>query len=194
MFEVITDWTVNSHSGLVTVMYFNETSPIATVRSSINTLYTNVNGVLSNTAAWVIRPTGRQIQAEDGALLGIWTDATARSGAGVATAASVADATQVLLRWGTGAIVNSRFVRGRTFIPGYTSAGILAGNLASSSVTTFNNAATQFANDPNGFVIWSRPFAGTPGSPGEPARAGSSHQVVTGTVWPELAVLRRRRL
>lgn len=194
MQEVITDWTVNSHSGLVSVMYFQDSAAIGTVRSSIQTMYLAIQGLLSNAVSWTIRTTGRSMNEQTGDLQGVWGEAAARTGAGTAVQATVADASQMLIRWKTGEIVNSRFVQGHTFIPGYTQTGIISGNLASSTVTTVNAAAQAFADAPNGFCIWARPFKGVAGNPDKPARLGSLHPVSIGQVWPEMAVLRRRRL
>lgn len=194
MQEVITDWTVNSHSGLVSVMYFQDSSPIGTIRSSIQTLYTSIQGLLSNAVTWTIRTTGRSMDEATGNLQGVWGEAAARTGAGTAVQATVADTSQLLIRWKTGEIVNSRFVQGRTFIPGYTQTGIIAGNVASSTITTVNAAAQTFADAPNGFGIWARPFKQGETPPHPDARNGSLHPVSIGTCWTEMAVLRRRRL
>ena len=137
--------------------------------------------------------TGRQLQEEDGQILGIWSDGTARTGVGTAAPQTWSDATQALIRWRTASVVGRRFLQGRTYVPGLAQNVVLAGDLTTTLVTDWGAKAQAFAAANNGFVIWHRPTPKGPGIPGNNGD-GRAESVVAGSVWKETAVLRRRRL
>lgn len=193
MYEVITDWTCNSHTGLKTVMYFELGAGIAAVRTSLNTFYVGLVGSLAPQTSYAIQPTGRTMDPSTGTMTGIWTESTLKTGVGTATAQSWPDAAQALIRWRTGDIVDGRFVEGRTFIPGLAQNVMANGNLTAALVSDWTAKAQAFADAANGFSIWHRPHPSPPPATGNMGD-GSLHNVVTGSVWPEVAVLRRRRL
>jgi len=181
--EILVDWTTASGSGKVSVFYFDEATAVGAQRSALSTFLGAADAVLSTTASWVMRTTGTEYDDVTGALTGAWTDTTPYSGAGGA-AGQAADATQVLVRWDTGQIVNGRFLKGRTYLPALASGNLNVGNLAAAARTTVSNAAAAFVTASVGFIVWHRPVAGAGGDPA----------TVTGSdVWTELAVLRRRR-
>jgi len=102
---------------------------------------------------------------------------------------SVADqlptATQGLMRWGTSGIVNNRIVRGRTFLPAMVESNNDNGQPTTAFGVTADAAALAYIQ--NGVVlpmIWARPA---------PGRAGSQHNVLSGSLWSQWAVLRSRR-
>lgn len=99
---------------------------------------------------------------------------------------------QGLIRWTTAGIVHNRRVRGRTFLPGMmenfnnadgTPSGTLIANTNAALVTFLAAMSTRLR-------IWAQPFAGEEGNP---ARAGTAHAVVAGSMANYWAVLRSRR-
>lgn len=185
MREILTNWTMASGGGKVSVMYFDDTLAVTDQRAAIGTLFGAVDAFLDTSVSWVVDTSGREINAATGALTGSWGDGTPRSGSGASSGQSVPDAAQVLLQWHTDDIVNGRFIRGRTFVPGLSTLFVTDGNLGAAQLTTIATAANAFDNDPlAGFGIWHRPVLGA---------GGSFHSATASDVWAEFAVLRRRR-
>ena len=182
--EVVTDWSTIAGSGFVSVEFFDTSASIAAQRTALNAFFASVAASLNNTARYSIRVAGRTLDSASGTLTGGWTDGTAHSAAGSGTVAAIPDAAQVLFRWNTFAIINGRVLKGRTFIPALEISAIAGGNIGNTFVGLFNGYAQALCASATGFGVWHRPVLG----------AGGSHHVATaGSVWPELAVLRRRR-
>lgn len=184
MFEVLTQWTIPSGINTRSVMYFAEGVGLAAARQSVNTLFTNVRSLIGTGVTWQVLPDARVLDETTGTMTGIETDATARVGSGNAAALFVADATQVLLTWTTGRVINGRFVKGRTFVPGLDANLLAGGNLGAGTQATFAGAAQALAGSASGFGVWHRPKGGVGGIL-VPTTGGGCNK--------ELAVLRRRR-
>lgn len=182
--EIITEWSMASGTGKVTVMYFGTTPSVAVQRSAINTFWTAVKASLDNSVSFGIRTLGRELDDQTGALTGAWTETSSKTGNGSGTTEQVADATQAIIQWHTGTIINGRFVRGRTFVPGLSIAALSNGNLGASTVTTFQSAANALIASAADLAVWHRPVSGS---------GGSAPVVNSASVWNELGVLRRRR-
>jgi len=182
--EIVVDWTTASGGGKVSVFFFDTTGTVSNQRLDLATFLGNVDGALDNSVSWTIRVAGRDLDDSTGALIGAWTEGTTRTGVGNNATEPVADATQVLFQWHTGVIVNGRFLRGRTFIPGLTNSILSNGNILAANVASFDAFAETFLASSDTFGVWHRPTSGT---------GGSFHLATSATVWSELAVLRRRR-
>jgi len=182
--EIITDWVTPAGSGFVTVMYFTSTPTIASQRTALGAFWTSTDGARTNQVRWTIRTSGRILDAGTGILTGAWTENTARTALGTVAGECVADATQVLMRWKTQTIVAGRFLQGRTFIPGLSSAQVISGNTSAILRSTWDAAAATFLASGAGFSVWHRPQGGSGGT----APVASSGQTAV-----ELAVLRHRR-
>ena len=182
--EIVTDWIGPQGSGMVSVMWFDAGIAVATQRAAVSAFLNAYDANISNTYSWTVRTAGRDLDNATGALVGAWSDATPQTGTGAVGTAPVPDATQVLYQWHTGSIVSGRFLRGRTFLPGLTASSTTGGNISSSVVTGLTGYGTTFLAANVGFQVWHRPQNGAGGSV---ALGG------TCSVWPELAVLRRRR-
>lgn len=182
--EIVVDWVTQNGAGKVSVFWFDTATAIAGQRSALNTFLSAVDGSLDNGVSWSIRQVGRVVDDATGALTGSWTNAVGFTGVGAAVGEPVADATQVLFQWHTGSIVGGRFLRGRTFVPGLAAGQVVNGNLASAQVTGLQAVGNTLATSGQGLGVWHRPTAGL---------GGSFVPVNSCTVWPELAVLRRRR-
>jgi len=185
--EVITDWFVNGHAGLKTIMFFDGSAPIGNIRNSLHNLWNAVDDNIASSARWTVATSGKTLDSATGDLTGVWSEAVPHTQVGSMAGETVADSVQVLLRWRTPTIVNSRFLAGHTFVPGLHQSNVQFGNLKDSVLTAMNAAATLFASESNGFVIWHRPS-------GPGATDGEIGSVVAGSCWQELAVLRRRRV
>lgn len=189
--EILVDWTTASGGGKVSVFNFSNLVAVASQRSTLKTFLTDADGICAQATSWAIRTSGREMDATTGALTGAWVEPTASIGTGGAIETSAPDAIQALVRWKTGVIVGSRFLQGRTFIPGLAVSTSVAGNLNSGAQTTVTTAAANFAAATNEFGVWRRPIHDP--NDGSLVRAGQFAEVTAGTVWNELAVLRRRR-
>ena len=182
--EILVDWTMASGGGKVSVFWFTTGNPIASQRAALNTFLSSLDGSLSSSVAWSIQPTGREVDDTTGTLTGSWSEPTAYSGVGGVGTEQVADATQILYQWHTGEIVNGRFLRGRSFFPGLAASNLTDGNITPAVVTGFTGYGTTLIAAAVGLSVWHRPVGGA---------GGQREDVDVCTVWPELAVLRRRR-
>jgi hypothetical protein len=184
--EILVNWTTVAGGGFLNVLYFNDNDPIASQRQALGTMLTSMQTQLTTLTTWTVSTSGRVIDDATGTLVGDWNDGTARTGTGTASGGGTPDATLVLLRWRGTAVVNGRRIQGRTFVPGLAGSNIAAGNLAPAAQGILQNAATTYANTGLQHLLWHRPVNGA---------GGSSHGFGPGgvSVWPELAVLRRRR-
>jgi len=166
------------------VMMYDLAGDVAIQRAELGTFLGAVDAFLDSNAVWTVETSGRELDDTTGTLTGVWSNATAQTGAGATAGQCVPDSAQVLLRWFTDAIVGGTFLRGRTYIPGLSTANILDGNLAVATVTGIQTAINNFMTATETFGIWHRPVGGA---------GGAFELVSTGSVWSEFAVLRRRR-
>lgn len=182
--EILVDWTTDAGGGQLSVFHFDSTGPVATQRTDLNTFLGSVDDILDSGTTWTIRTTGRELDDATGALTGIWSETTPYTGTGGTVGNQAPDAAQALVRWDTGVIVSGRVLKGRTFLPGVGSAQIVQGNLQASAVATLVAAAGVLAAAGSQLSIWHRPVGGA---------GGVRADVVAGSAWNEVAVLRRRR-
>lgn len=183
--EILTDWNTPAGGGRVSVMYFDDTVSVVSQRAALATLWTTLEPRLGSTVTWTIRTEGRNLHTGNGQLLGQWEDTTSRTGTGNDAASTVIpDASQVLFRWRTGIVVKGRFLQGRTYVPGMTAASLTSGNVSAAARNEWNTAINTFLGANVGLEVWHRPVNQSGGTTGF---------VLTGSVWSELAVLRRRR-
>lgn len=182
--EILVDWGGPGSGGKLSVLYFDTAFAIDDQRAAIGAMLGAVDTFLDNAVTWSVRQSGREMATATGALTGEWTDSGTVSGTGASVGQATADSTQALLRWTTGVVVSGRFLKGRTFIPGLESNSFTDGNLNSTVQSGMNSAAIGMVTADVGFSIWHRPVGGS---------GGVLHPVVSGSVWAEGAVLRRRR-
>ena len=107
---------------------------------------------------------------------------TATALTGGAAGVMVPRAAQALVRWQTGVYFAGRERRGRTFIPGLTTAAVQAPGQVSATVrgTIDTAAATLVASANANLVVWSR-------------SAGAFSPALSGLTWVEFATMRSRR-
>ena len=182
--EVIVDWTTPAGSGFVSVLYFDSATANTVARNDVGDWLGTTDTLLSNATHWSVRPDTRLLDDATGTLVGAGTDGTIYSGTGNGASGSVPDAAQVLIRWSTNTIINGRFLKGRTYIPGCGADLMSNGNVSSAGLTGFNTEANDFITASPTFGVWHRPVSGSGGQ--FVAADGAS-------VWSEFAVLRGRR-
>lgn len=185
MQEVLTDITMASGGGKVSVMYFSGNLEPDVAVSATAAFWNVVRLQCDSSVTFDVRSNGRLVEASTGTLTGFWSAAGSAPVQGTNGGEPVADATQALVQWRTGAISVGREIRGRTFIPGINAAFIAGGNLGEVSRLAIQVAAQTLADaETTGFGIWSRPREGF---------SGIFTPTTTASCWSELAVLRRRR-
>lgn len=183
--EILVDWTTVNGGGKTSVMYFLDGTTVADQRAALGTWLASLEGGLHNTTSYFVRQEGRQLNTSTGALEGAWTETTDYSGTGTLTSGQpVPDATQILIRWSTDHVVNGRFLRGRTYIPGTTTTNVAGGNLAATIVSSYTTDSNTFVNAGVQLAIWHRPINGV---------GGVAWAVDSAQCWSEFAVQRRRR-
>lgn len=190
--EIRTAWTGPQGLSMLTVMYFEAPSvTVATQRAALSVFWQAVRADISSQYTYTIETAGRIIEDSSGELVGSWSEPTPYSAPGSAAGQPVPDASQVLLRWGTGQVVNGRFLKGRTFVPGLAVNFTSNGNVTPAVAAGIDTAQLAFVGAGSGFSVWQRP---RPSSPEHPIyRPGQSRPVTSGTCWRELATQRNRR-
>lgn len=184
MREILVDWATPAGGGFRTVTYWEDSASAASQRAALGAMLGSVDAFLDSNAVWLVETSGRELDEATGTLTGVWSEATAQTGAGALAGQCVPDAAHVLLRWNTSSIVGGRFVKGRSFIPGLSTANVLDGNLALATVSGIQTALNTFVAAAPTFGVWHRPDAANP---------GTHAAISSATVWNEFAVLRRRR-
>lgn len=182
--EILTQWQGAGGQSGVSVMYFDDETSAATARTQLADFWTAVSAHLTEDTTWTIAQEGKTLDTASGQLTALWSDPVAYTADGIESLGPVANATQILFRWGTELIVSGRVLRGRTFVPGLVITGLGNGELEPSVFTSLALAASDFAASPSGLVVWHRPVGGA---------GGVSSPVTIGSVWTELAVQRGRR-
>jgi hypothetical protein len=183
--EILVDWSVPSGAPGVSVLFFEATAAsVVDQRDAIQAAIAAAAVEINEEVRATVRNNGRVIEDSTGTLTAEWSDGAVQIADGTSAFRPVSNAAQVLIRWGTGEIVNGRFVRGRTFIPGCSSNATTEGQLGAGPLTTFSDAFFTLISANVGFGIWSRPKNGA---------GGSFHPALTASAWNELAVLRQRR-
>lgn len=184
MREIILDWTTAAGGGRKSVIYASTDSVPSAQLADLKTFFEAIKTDLASSTIVTFPSTGRELDPASGGLTGEWSTAAPAPTQGTGLGSPVADASQILLRWRTGVVRRGRFVTGRLFIPGATSATINNGNVSAATLGRINAAAGPLVASPNGIVVWARPTASQP---------GSSYEVNAASAWSEFAVLRRRR-
>lgn len=185
MLEVLTNITTVNGSGKVAVMHFGSgTDPVGAV-PLVRAFWAACANVLHISTKFNVLGNGRVLDPETGELTGFYNVAAPAEVVGVSTDQMVPDAAQALVQWRTGVVRAGREIRGRTFIPGLTNSNTTNGNLSAFSIGEFREAGDVLTGGALDFGIWSRPIEG--------GRAGAFAAADSSDVWPEMAVLRRRR-
>lgn len=185
--QVTTQWGSLASTPVTTVMHYAnaETTPEAATLATRELWEAWMPWVISGVTADVDGLV-KEFDDATGELRAIHTTSSLLPSTGEGSGQRVADATQVLLQWFTGDIVNGRQVRGRQFAPALPVGLVANGNISSPVQAAMEVAVATWLSTATGFVIWHRPK-------GSPPSGGSVHGVTDVAVWTELAVQRGRR-
>nr|CRY97397.1 hypothetical protein [uncultured prokaryote] len=183
--EVLVDWSVENTPGGLSVMYFAKETELAIQeqREQIGGLYFYVKSYLAGNTTMTVRTEGRVVDSETGMLTGSWTDATGQSVTGTG-GDPVPNVCQGLIRWNTGQVVNGRFLKGKTYVPGLASAAMMDGEVLPACQTAFAVGLDSQIGSGFGPVVWHRPKDGA---------GGEFRIATTGSLWKEFAVQSGRR-
>lgn len=182
--ELIVNWVTPAGAGFKSVTYWIEASAVASQRLALHNFCMAVRGQLDNQVQFFQDNSGRELDTATGALTGLWNEPTAYGNVGNGTGDAVADATQALVRWDTNHIVNGRFLRGRTFVPGLVDTAVTDGILSATAKGVFQAAGAALIAAGVQFGVWHRPTSGS---------GGVMWAAQTAAAQDRLAVLRRRR-
>ena len=178
----------------VSTFYFLD---LATALASLATYYGVVKDHTPPDVTFTVESIGDIIEDTTGAIVGTWNQPLVPTIAGVAVGAYAAP-TGAAQTWLTDGIVAGKRVRGRTFLVPLASGTFQTdGTLDNPTAASIALAGVALVTSQSAsFVVWSRPFKGSPAvltRPARPARLGS-HHLITGTrVTDKAAVLRSRR-
>lgn len=109
---------------------------------------------------------------------------------------------QGMLKLNTATFVGGRRIQGRIYLPGVTinNAAYSPASVYMSRIQGFAETMRAAASTVGPWIVYSRPFAGSPGDPtatppkpARPARVGSIGVISSVSVWDKWAVLRSRR-
>ena len=191
MYRVRTVWNLFSGGVGLSTHYFVSTSATfagaQAVVDRVRDFWAALKPSILSNGTYVVQAQVDVLDYTSGALINGFT-VTQRADGGSASGVNLPPATQALIRWDTGQIINGHRFRGRTYVPNLPT-GVSNGNTSGtlltnvpSAVTAINLAATD------SFVIWHRPI-----HPGPTGSGGLIRGVTAGTLQQKFAVLRGRR-
>lgn len=171
----------------LSTMYFEEVGGTAQqAATAVGTFWGAIDALQSSLVTWTTEADVSTIDDQTGELTAV-TVTTPVTGTGAQAGEMLPIASQALIRWRTGAFINGRNLRGRTFIPGLVVSQSDDGRVNASTQTTINNAASALIADGNSVLnVWHRP------NPVGSA-TGAGEAVVSGLCWNQFATMRSRR-
>lgn len=187
MYRVRTVITGYGSYPALSTMYFNESGGTAqNAADAVRAFWAGFAGTLGNGLTCQVQLDVALINASDGALTGS-TTVTSAVLAFTGSGEPLPFATQGLIKWNTGVVLDRRFVRGRTFIPAFTETAQTTGAPTSTIITLMETqAANLIANATSELVIWHQPV-------GVPPAGGVAVVAANARGWEKWAVLRSRR-
>lgn len=160
-------------------LYFDSVSDAAQVNTdAVAAWWNDLEDFMVTGLSWVVQPEVTEMD-EDGTITGLFP-VTQRSGGGVGAGEGLPLANQALMRLNTGAYVGGRQIRGRIFIPGIIESASVSGVPSAGLITAANTGIAELDAESSGFSVWSK-------------KNGSIHNVTSGSLWNQFAVLRSRR-
>lgn len=177
----------------VATMYFLDT---ATYMDSAVTLWTSLANTMPTDVTIQIENSGDVINDATGVLVDTWHE-PAVDAIHATLSGTYAAPTGYLIGWETDQILDGRRLRGKTYVvPAGSSMFSANGSLNDATIVGYVEAAQAFITaQSSSFVVWHRPFAGSPAvgtRPARPAHAGG-HGLVTACRIPDEAVVLRSR-
>lgn len=190
MIRIRTIMTGGAGGPYLSVMHFDGETPLAAqdAATAARTFWDGVKAVIYTGLSVQVDTVALQVVEETGTIVAAYP-VTAAVVAGGGTGEALPYATQGLLRWRTGAYVNGREVRGRTFVPRPSEADNTSGFPAAAYATVLQNAGNALiASASANFGVWKKPPLPVP--PGVP---GQFIPVTAAQVWSNWSVLKSRR-
>lgn len=186
IYQVLMNCKTDAPRAGVSVFHFDTLGGTAQqAADSCRALYVAMASGLSNHVSFYLDGNVKTLDPVTGSLLAVTGVSTGTTVVGANNAQPVADATQMLVRWGTTTIVGNRIAKGRTFVPGIPQISLSNGNISAASQSTMaTNIATWLGAATSMPVVWHRPKNGG---------GGSASLITSVGVWSELAIQRRRR-
>lgn len=173
--------------GGVSDLYFSEgEGAIDVLPSAVATFWTELAPGLHEGNTADVDPSVAILDETTGALIAVETSSTNPPPIAFSDAGDPqGPANQALIQWHTGAVVNGRVVRGRMFVPAVAESASTLGVPTAAAIAFFQDAVDGLLAAVNATLcIWHRPNGANP---------GSKHEVLSGTIWTQWAVLRSRR-
>jgi hypothetical protein len=192
--RIRTVWTGFPGAPGVSTFYAKE--PVGMV-TALNTFWNVTKPLLPIDVTVTTLNTGDVIEDTTGDLVLSWSGGALLAQVGEVSSVYAAPCGAVV-NWLSDVIADSHRVRGKTFVvPLIAGAYDESGSLTPATLTLLRaNAAALVASQAANFVVWHRPFLGSPavGSrPARPAHAGGHADVTASSVPDKSVVLRSRR-
>lgn len=173
----------------------------STALAAVHDFFDALKALVPATIVWSFSPVGDTIDEESGVLTGSYSAIGESNVSATGSDTNVADPVGAVLRWETSQIRYGHRVRGRTFIVPGIKDMYAAGTLNDSVVTQLEGYGNDMlAVVPDNFVVWTRPFLGTPAwtdKYGVTHAARAAHDGATSTITectvPDKAVVLRSR-
>lgn len=178
MIRLTVNWT-GLNEGVSLWHFDGDTTAATGAAAAATTFLQALDNHMHTAQLWSLDPEVPEISVTTGQIIG-QTTITSTSGAGVGAGTPVPQVAQLLIRWRTGAFLNGREIRGRTFVPGLSSVSQTATGEVTSTVRSQVDAAAATFLSNSEFGIY---------SPSNAAFAEAS----TGQCWVEFAAMRSRR-
>lgn len=162
----------------------------STAVAGLVTFFNAIKFGFPNGLSWNIYGTGDTIDEATGHINGIWTSAGSGTVTSTGGATNYAAGVGMRVRWLSGGIVHNRRVNGSTYLTSLTTLGYGPdGTLDTSMMNQFQTAANALVSATS-LRVYSPPWKG---SPTNPARAGSSYEVIASVIPDRVTALRSRR-
>jgi len=191
IWRVTARWTGGNIGTGFTNLFFTE--GVGTAQQAVDAVkafFTGSYGVTGNdlpSGITIAFPSGVDVVEDATGVLTVTVPVTAPSALTGGDSGSYAAPAGACVSWLTGAVVNGRHVRGRTFlVPLGGDQYQNDGTLASTIISNVNAAAAALISAAPELVVWSRPESAAAGG-------GSSHPVVAHRLNDFVSVLRSRR-
>lgn len=188
--QVKIDWFADGNFFGQNVIYFAGVATNGGIQSRTGGFLSNLEPSQPATVTAQVQGEVKDLDETTGDLvsLDVLTSPPSSAGTNVDTD-RLADATQGMITFETGGIVNNRLVKGRVYVPGFAESENTLGEPNVSAIGNLNQAgaALQVGSE---HVVWSRPVRDASGAL---IRPGSQHIVTMSTAFPEWGVMRSRR-
>ena len=179
--EVIVRWIGPGAASKLNIFHFSDAATGSQMKASLEAFLNDLKPQISTQYSAILNSTWRNLDTATGALISESPfSPTPVAIVGTNAGQPLPDAVAGLIRWNTGVIVNGRFLKGRTFLPGLSVGLMQAGNFAGTGLATLNTAAANLVAGAITPVVWSR-------------TNGVAQVFTSGSVWAEASTQRRRR-